>query len=111
LSGRCSAKISDARGEIYPFAVECVAMEQPGVRRAAFVAHAGQRLLVVECNPEFDQASERALCKDLLWSALDGIRILKQMPVDKRHNAKIDYPALQRMLENTPKTDRGLKDL
>jgi acyl-CoA synthetase (AMP-forming)/AMP-acid ligase II len=105
LVGRCSAKIRDAHGEIYPFAVECVAMEHPGIRRAAFVAHAGQRLLVIESKPEFDQAAMQTLRKDLLWSSVDKIRILGRLPVDKRHNAKIDYPTLQRLLDKSPKSN------
>jgi acyl-CoA synthetase (AMP-forming)/AMP-acid ligase II len=102
LVGRCSAKIRDARGEIYPFAVECVAMEHPGIRRAAFVAHAGQRLLAIESNPEFDRATLQTLRQDLLWSSVDEIRILRRLPVDKRHNGKIDYPTLQRLLDKMP---------
>lgn len=102
LAGRCSAKIRDARGEIYPFAVECVAMEHPGIRRAAFVAYAGKRLLVIETKPEFDQTALKTLHQDLLWSSVDEIRILRRLPVDKRHNAKIDYPTLQRLLDKMP---------
>ena len=28
----------------------------------------------------------------------DEVRVLRQIPVDRRHNAKIDYPALYRLL-------------
>ncbi len=50
LLGRCSAKVSDVHGDLYPFAVECVAMSFPFVRRCAFVLHKGKRLLAVEGN-------------------------------------------------------------
>jgi hypothetical protein len=30
---------------------------------------------------------------------MDEVRFVAALPVDKRHNAKIDYPALQRMLD------------
>ena len=30
---------------------------------------------------------------------LDDIRVVNRLPMDKRHNAKIDYPALHAMLE------------
>lgn len=64
LLGRCSARIADAHGELYPFTVECVAMTFPEVRRAAALAHRGRRLLVVEAtepSPELEQALARAV--------------------------------------------------
>ena len=40
---------------------------------------------------------------DFAWpGALDEIRVCKHIPVDKRHNAKIDYPNLYRLLDQTP---------
>jgi hypothetical protein len=47
----------------------------------------------------------QTLRKDLLWSSVDKIRILGRLPVDKRHNAKIDYPTLQRLLDKSPKSN------
>jgi olefin beta-lactone synthetase len=35
----------------------------------------------------------------LAWANLDEVRVCRRIPVDKRHNAKIDYPSLYRMLE------------
>lgn len=94
LMGRCSARIDDARGRLYPFAVECAAGFWPGVRRCAMVAHRGQRLLLVE--GEVDVA---ALKPSLQWAHLDALRSVKRLPMDRRHNAKIDYPRLAAMLE------------
>jgi hypothetical protein len=34
----------------------------------------------------------------LAWARLSDIRIVGRVPVDRRHNAKVDYPALVRML-------------
>ena len=93
LLGRCAAKVPDARGTLWPFAVETVAMNHPAVRRAALVAEHGRRLLVIEAAdlPE-------GLRESLTWAQLDEIRPLPRLPVDRRHNAKIDYPALRRLL-------------
>jgi acyl-CoA synthetase (AMP-forming)/AMP-acid ligase II len=97
LLGRCSARIADERGLLYPFAVECAASSLPEVRRSALVAHQGRRLLAVEFYPGVAQNPTRL--KELLaWSQLDEIRVYPRLPVDKRHNAKIDYPALFRLL-------------
>ena len=96
LLGRCEARIEDTRGDLYPFAVECAAQEHSSVRRAALVAVGGQRILAIECSEERNIAE---LQKSLAWAHLDAIRKLKQIPVDKRHNAKVDYPELRRLME------------
>jgi olefin beta-lactone synthetase len=100
LLGRCEARIEDNRGDLYPFAVECAAREHPAVRRAALVAVGGvggQRILAIECS---DEIKETDLQKSLAWAHLDDIRKLKLIPVDKRHNAKVDYPELRRLMEH-----------
>jgi acyl-CoA synthetase (AMP-forming)/AMP-acid ligase II len=99
LMGRCAARIDDARGQLYPFAVECVANDQAGVRRAAFLQHGGARLLAIEPNDMCDINVERDLRSDLAWASIDRIIRIKKLPVDKRHNAKIDYPELRRLLK------------
>lgn len=38
------------------------------------------------------------LSNELAWAGLDEIRPVQHIPVDKRHNAKIDYPRLRKML-------------
>jgi olefin beta-lactone synthetase len=95
LVGRCAAKISDPYGSLYPFTVECVAMTFPEVRRAAVVAHHGRRLLAFEGPVEVIDALRRATA----WARIAEIRVFERLPVDARHNAKIDYPALRRLLE------------
>ncbi|HSH92748.1 MAG TPA: hypothetical protein VK968_01235, partial [Roseimicrobium sp.] len=96
LAGRCAARIEDARGEIYPFGVECVAMTFPAVRRAAMVALDGRRVLVVEAERDERLATELAAA--VAWVQVDDVRFMATLPVDKRHNAKIDYPELKRRL-------------
>lgn len=97
LLGRCAARIADTRGELYPFTVECVAMTFPNVRRAAALLHNGRRLLVIE-TAEAGPGLTTALTEAVRWAQIDEVRLLKHLPVDKRHNAKIDYPALREML-------------
>jgi acyl-CoA synthetase (AMP-forming)/AMP-acid ligase II len=99
LLGRCGARIADDHGELYPFTVECVAMTFPEVRRAAALAHRGRRLLVVEAatpSPELAEKLKRAT----EWARIETVRFLATIPVDRRHNAKIDYPALRRQLDD-----------
>jgi olefin beta-lactone synthetase len=95
LLGRASAKIEDDRGVLYPFAVECAAQQIPGVRRAAVVRVGQRRVLAVEITPP---ATPAHILDALTAARLDEVRVLHSIPMDKRHNAKVDYVALRRML-------------
>jgi acyl-CoA synthetase (AMP-forming)/AMP-acid ligase II len=92
LLGRCSARISDTHGTLYPFQVECIANENPMVRRAALLAHENRRVLAIESKRRFDPAEIKS---KLSWALVDTVKVLPRIPVDKRHNSKVDYPALQ----------------
>jgi acyl-CoA synthetase (AMP-forming)/AMP-acid ligase II len=98
LLGRVGARVSDDRGEIWPFAVECAVSGEPGVARTALVARGGRRVLVVQ--GEADAPPDLAALRTLLdWAGLDDVHVTRHIPVDARHNAKVDYPALGRLLE------------
>lgn len=105
LLGRCVARIKDSHGTVWPFAVECAAMEDQGVRRAALIAYEGRRILFLEAFPSTPTGSLVANVRQrLAWAKLDEVRVADRLPVDARHNAKIDYPALRRMLESGLRT-------
>lgn len=96
--GRCAARIDDQRGRLYPFTVECAVSAQPDVQRGAVVAHRGWRVLLVEFKRPIGAAQVAELMASLAWAGINDIRIVKKLPVDKRHNAKIDYSALQQLV-------------
>ena len=97
LLGRCAALIEDKKGILYPFAVECAVQQHKGLRRSAVLSFQGKRLLILEPvkGTKIDRA---AINQALAWAKLDQI-VEMTLPVDKRHNAKIDYPALKQKLE------------
>jgi olefin beta-lactone synthetase len=97
LLGRCAAKIEDGYGVLYPFAAECAAYQHAGVKRVAAVLHKGKRLLLVEPKGG-EQPDLDALKSSLAWAKFVEVRLMT-LPVDKRHNAKIDYGKLKGMLE------------
>ncbi len=100
LLGRCSAQMqANAANHLYPFAVEAAAHHQPGVRRTALVWHRGQRILLVEWEPQSTATDLGSLTRSLHWATIDEFRSCRQIPLDRRHNAKVDYPALYRLLE------------
>ena len=100
LLGRCSAKAEDAHGVLYPFAVECAATAHPAVIRAAFAVHRNQRVLAVESRGDAIGARE-ALQDALEWAHLSRVVIVARIPLDRRHNAKVDYPELTRLLDRS----------
>lgn len=98
LLGRCHARIDDERGTVYPFPVESAARTVPGVRRAAYLAHRNDRVLVVEPPTNADPPSAQQL-RTHLPEPVDDLIVLDHIPVDRRHNAKIEYPALKSELD------------
>jgi hypothetical protein len=94
LLGRCAARIEDSRGTLYPFMVECTARHYPGVRHAAVASCSGRRILAIQREEHAANTDLTALAQQLAWASIDEIQVHKHLPVDGRHNAKIDYPAL-----------------
>jgi acyl-CoA synthetase (AMP-forming)/AMP-acid ligase II len=99
LMGRIGARISDLKGDLYPFSVECALSFDPAIRRTAVAAHRGKRILLVESAADVGHEARERMRSALSWAALDEVRWCPCLPVDKRHNAKIDYTALERLLE------------
>lgn len=98
LLGRCAARIKDERGTLYPFTVECAVSAHPAIKRAAVTGVNGRRVLALELREHAPFAGKAALGQTIAWAAIDAIQVYRHLPVDKRHNAKIDYPALNRLL-------------
>ena len=96
LLGRAAATIEDSRGELHPFAVECAARLILPRRRTVLAAYEGKRVLLVE--EQLDLSSRSALTEGLSWAQLDRITDGVKIPLDRRHNSKVDYAALGAML-------------
>jgi olefin beta-lactone synthetase len=99
LLGRCGAGVDDDRGVLYPFAVESAANRFDGVRRSALALVRRRRVLVVELEGVWPDERIAALRAALDWASLDEVRVCRRIPLDRRHNAKVDYPALRRQLD------------
>ncbi len=82
-----------ASGGLFPFAVETAAMSWPGVKHAGFLAERGRARLAVE--GEFDAADIASRARKL--GEIETVRVAK-LPLDKRHNSKVDYARLRKML-------------
>jgi olefin beta-lactone synthetase len=99
LIGRCAARISDQQGVLYPFTVEAAADSLAAVQRSACVRAGGRRTLVVEPAANATAAEWALLKSRLAWAQIERVLVLPRIPVDRRHNAKVDYPALDRILK------------
>jgi acyl-CoA synthetase (AMP-forming)/AMP-acid ligase II len=104
LLGRCAAKLpahpappgipDDALS--YPFAVECALREKfPEMRTAAVEWH-GRRILVA--GEPCDEGETGSILAGSADFGMTELVCLPSLPMDRRHNAKIDYPALKAIL-------------
>jgi acyl-CoA synthetase (AMP-forming)/AMP-acid ligase II len=99
LVGRCGAAIKDSRGVVYPFQVEYALSGTPGVRRAALTEKNSQRVLVLEMSGREFETNSAAAANCVARHSIDRIVTVRRIPLDKRHDAKVDYPALSKLLE------------
>ena len=99
LVGRMEAAIRDRRGDLYPFQVEYAATSVPGIRRAALIALGGQRVLAVETVGRRVGVGCPMMARCIADWDIDRVERVTRIPVDKRHDAKVDYPALRRALD------------
>jgi olefin beta-lactone synthetase len=65
----------------------------PGVRRSAVVRVKNHRVLALDADSIPDGLPEA-----IRWAGITELRLCK-IPVDRRHNAKIDYAALMKLLD------------
>lgn len=108
LLGRCSAKIVKESKTIYPFGIEASAMSFFGVEKAALVEVDGVIILAIEtkikpCLVLFGKIKitfNEVLCGEIkkTLSDVDSVVVLKKIPVDKRHNSKVLYAELKKII-------------
>src|SRR6185503_6611303 len=106
LVGRVNTVVVSGGKPMYPVPVETVVERLPFVERAALVGAAdlvlGERaVLFVEFSkdialPKDWRAEIQTRLAKCSW-VVDEIRSIPKIPVDARHNARIDYQRLQRM--------------
>ncbi|MDP3494685.1 MAG: AMP-binding protein [Hyphomonadaceae bacterium] len=83
-----------ASGELFPFAIETAALSWPGVRQAALLAQGSRGTLAIS-GEGLDQADLKVRAGKL--GAIDVV-VMREVPMDKRHNSKADYTRLKKLL-------------
>lgn len=97
LAGRCAGRVTHNMRTLYPSQVEVPLRSVPRVRRSALLDYKGSALVVLEADT---YVAETAARTQLARAGLSDLpfRRLPRLPLDRRHNAKIDYTALRRLL-------------
>jgi acyl-CoA synthetase (AMP-forming)/AMP-acid ligase II len=95
LLGRCAEKLpGDAF--CYPFAIECALREDfPEIRMAALDWEGRRTLVVGKKCASAEAAGIEARAGDF---GIERVIFLDSIPLDRRHQAKVDYPALRGLL-------------
>ncbi len=97
LLGRTSAAVYAGGRTVWPLAVEAAARRIGGVRQCALVEHQG-RVVLVACLGPGRRGAASVLLERLATLGVQQVLPVRHIPLDRRHNAKVDYPALRRML-------------
>lgn len=92
-------RMGDAVQGIWPVTIESRAECVDFVRKAAFVEHRGAGLLVLELEKGHNPKTLSPTDKQTIANIFPNTRFVAQIPVDPRHNSKIDRKQLQKILE------------
>lgn len=106
LTGRVKDRVTIGGRRIEPFAVEKCLDEMPGIKRSALVQTGDQIGLVLQANPDLNLDSVVSILHSVDLASIP-IYAIKTMPVDGRHNSKIDRPVLRARLERGDLTPFG----
>lgn len=98
LAGRCAARLP-GNPCVYPLQVEAAARLHPWVRQAACVEINSIRILAVTPRGRVPEGGIDGLLQALEWAGIARVVVRRRLPVDRRHQAKIDYPRLRAELK------------
>ncbi len=116
VCGRVSQRVRAQGGNVFPLQVEPLFDAHPMVRRSGLVGvppPAGEQpVLCVEVEPDVDNDDLPGLRQELLALAADSyiannihaILFKRRLPVDPRHNSKIERPQLAKWAARQPLT-------
>jgi acyl-coenzyme A synthetase/AMP-(fatty) acid ligase len=104
LLGRRGDTVVHRGRDRYPFEIEAAALDVNGVWRAALVAHARapEGELAVQLAPDAQSSAVSAALGDLLAEhemPAIAVRVLATIPMDARHESKVERRALAAQLE------------
>ena len=105
LLGRAKAEISRGNEKIYPFSIETMLSFEKDIKRTAIISKKGKIFLFIEIFYTEDKEKQLQIQDKLeekikeMKITVDKVIFADKIPVDKRHNGKIDYGSLERLSE------------
>jgi acyl-CoA synthetase (AMP-forming)/AMP-acid ligase II len=100
LLGPASAAFLGTHGRSNPLAVDAALSGHRDVARATLMRESERTLLVIEPRRHLGPDSAAAIAGLVPWSGADEVILVDHLPMDRRHNAKIDHRALRDMLRD-----------
>jgi acyl-CoA synthetase (AMP-forming)/AMP-acid ligase II len=100
LVGRVKDGIKVGDRIIWPYPLEKALDVLPGIRRSASLAWDGRLLLVLDAAASVDLEPVKAVLRDAGIFRVSWAHVA-EMPVDGRHNSKIDRPLLRAWLDRS----------
>ena len=103
LVGRVKDRVSHGEGFVDPYPVESALEAQAQISRAAVMACSKSpfAIIVLQADEESSHASLASACEVLTQRGLTDVQCvtIEKLPVDGRHNSKVDRPTLRAMLD------------
>ena len=104
LLGRAKAEIIKGNKSIYPFSVETILSFEKNIVRTAILELKGRIILFVELVVFGNEKDFET--QDIMEEKINGMNLgvdkvifIEKIPVDKRHNGKVDYNNLSKIAE------------
>jgi len=99
LMGRCKQIIRWQNRELYPFLIEQQLKSIPGILNGTIIEFNDEPWIIIQ--PEMEEMEEKILAslKNTIFSKFKSLFVLN-IPMDKRHNTKIDYEGLKQSIRN-----------
>lgn len=100
LAGRCAARIVRNNHTCYPLQAEAALDGVQNTRRATLIqdGHGRTVLLVQPAGRPGDVSTDEILSR-IAWCRPDEILMVDEIPLDRRHHAKVSYAEVLRLLE------------
>jgi olefin beta-lactone synthetase len=100
LAGRLKDRINTASGVVDVFPIEIALEREPGIRRVALVQHDSCTALFAVITGTPGARIIAAIHEQMTAQHIDRLElhITRALPTDRRHNSKIDRPALRQRL-------------
>lgn len=97
LTGRCNTLIKINNQYLSPFIYENYFQNMTGVRNGTIIMHNNKLTAVIELKNKPQKESVKKLIKECN-AELEAIIFIKKIPMDPRHNSKIDYENLKKQM-------------